>query len=140
VPTRLTAATGRPITPSPLRGEGWGGGGWIHFRLQVKNGGRAPPTRLARNAIFAIMEIWNCWINAAFTRTGTPASAARRWSAATARNAWIYARPAPTPASTANFAPAASSGNSAARKPGTGVRRMDDWAQPHPCIFNRYLS
>ena len=67
---------------------------------------------------------WNIWINAATTRTGTPASSARKWRSPTARSAWTIAGPAPTPASTANSAKAASSGNSAARRPGSGVRKI----------------
>ena len=74
-------------------------------------------------AVFDIIYQWNSWINAAITRTGTPACCARRWRSPTARSAWITVRPAPTPASTANSAPAASSGNSAAKRRGSGARR-----------------
>ena len=75
-------------------------------------------------AVFDIFYPWNLWIDAAITRTGTPASSARKWRSPTARSAWIIAGPAPTPASTANSAKAASSGNSAAKRPGNGVRKM----------------
>jgi hypothetical protein len=90
------------------------------FRPTIDGAWNAPYITVA---VFDIFYPWNSWINAATTRTGTPASCARKWRSPTARNAWITAALAPTPASTANFAKAASSGNSAAKRPGSGVRK-----------------
>jgi hypothetical protein len=73
--------------------------------------------------VFDIFYTWNSWINAATTRIVTPVSCARKWRSPTARSAWTIAGPAPTPASTANSAKAASSGNSAARRPVSGVKK-----------------
>jgi hypothetical protein len=62
--------------------------------------------------------------NAVITRGGRHACSARRWNSGIARSAWTSAKPAPTPAFIASSAPAASSGNCAAKKPGSGVREM----------------
>jgi hypothetical protein len=70
---------------------------------------------------FAIIT---AWINAVFTRTGTLVFTARNMNWGTARNVWTFAKPAPTPAFTANSARAASSGNSAAKKPRSAAKRM----------------
>jgi hypothetical protein len=91
------------------------------FRPTIAGAWNAPYITVA---VFDIFSPWNTWINAATTRTGTPASSARKWRSPTARSAWTPAGPVPTPASTANSAKAASSGNSAARKPGSDVRKM----------------
>jgi len=98
----------------------------------------------SRVTTFAIIYRWNLWINAAITRTGTPVSSARKWRLPIARSAWTPAGPAPTPASTANFAKAASSGNSAAKRPGSGVRRRlllaNFFAFYYEAIFAKYLK
>jgi hypothetical protein len=91
-----------------------------HVRGTIRRGGSGnDQTPLGGVPGFAIITLW---IPVVFTRTGRLRCNARNMNWGIARSAWIYVRPAPTLASIANSARAASFGSCAARKPKSGVR------------------